>query len=63
MNSSPNWVNATYVIKDTKGNSYKSGRVLVAPQKESDNKDVFVKTSNTDLTFVVDVIGADCKEK
>ena len=62
MNSSPNWVNATYVIKDNKGNSYTSGRVLVAPQKESGAKDVFVKTSTSGLTFVVDVTGADCKK-
>lgn len=63
MNSSPNWVNATYVIKDTKGNNYASGRVLVPAQKETAAKDVFVKTSTSGLTFVVDVIGADCKEK
>lgn len=62
MNSSPNFVNATYVVKDAEGKSYSQGRVLVAPQKESEVKKVMVKTKSAKSTFVVDVVGADCKE-
>ena len=62
MNSSPNFVNATYVVKDADGISYSKGRVLVAPQKESEVKKVNVKTKSSKSTFVVDVVGADCKE-
>ncbi len=61
MNSSPNFVNATYEVVDENGNKCSHGRVLVAPQKETEKK-VTVKTRSNKSTFVVDVIGADCKE-
>ena len=63
MNSSPNFVNATYVVKDEAGKSYSQGRVLVEPQKTSQPKTIHVVTASKTSTFVVDVIGADCKEK
>lgn len=62
MNISPNYVNATYVVKDVSGKSYSQGRVLVAPQKETEKK-VTVKTNSRNSTFTVDVIGADCKKE
>ncbi|MBQ8969435.1 MAG: hypothetical protein IJ064_06865 [Bacteroidaceae bacterium] len=63
MNSSPNFVNATYVLRDTQGKTYKQARVLVVPQKSSEPINVHVTANSGKLTFVVDVIGADCKEK
>lgn len=63
MNSSPNFVNATYQVRETKGEKVlASDRVLVLPQKESNPITVKVKTKNNKSTFVVDVVGADCKE-
>jgi len=40
MNSSPNFVNVTYVVRDSNGKTYSQGRVLVEPQKESAAKTV-----------------------
>lgn len=63
MNSSPNFVNATYQVRETKGEKVlASDRVLVLPQKESNPITVKVKTKSNKSTFVVDVVGADCKE-
>ena len=63
MNSSPNFVNATYQVRETGGKTVlASDRVLVLPQKESNAITVKVKTSSSKSTFVVDVVGADCKE-
>ena len=63
MNSSPNFVNATYQVRETKGEKVlASDRVLVLPQKESNPITVKVKTTSNKSTFVVDVVGADCKE-
>ena len=61
MNSSPNYVNATYVVKDAEGNTCSKARVLFAPHKQSESIVVKVKTKSNKSTFVVDVIGADCK--
>ena len=36
MNSSDHFVNATYVVRDTAGNTYTKSRVLVEPQKKSE---------------------------
>ena len=64
MNSSPNFVNATYQVRETNSEkSLASDRVLVLPQKESNAITVKVKTKSSKSTFVVDVVGADCKEK
>ena len=62
MNSSPNYVNATYVIRDSGGKNYSSARVLVEPQKKSAPIAVKVTTRSNKSTFVVDVVGADCKK-
>lgn len=63
MNSSPNFVNVTYVVRDSNGKTYSQGRVLVEPQKESAAKTIHVKTNSKSTTFVVDVVGVDCKNK
>ena len=64
MSSSPNFVNATYQVRETGGETVlASDRVLVLPQKESNAITVKVKTKSSKSTFVVDVVGADCKEK
>lgn len=63
MNSSPNFVNATYVIRDNNNKEYSKSRVLVAPQKESETKKAIVRTNSKASTFVVDVVGADCKKE
>lgn len=60
MNSSPNYVNATYVIRDNKNKECMKARVFVEPQKEVQKKAV-VRTNSKYATFVVDIVGADCK--
>ena len=56
------FVNATYVIRDNKDNECLKGRILVAPQKETEKKAV-VCTKSSVSTFVVDVVEGDCKNE
>lgn len=63
QNSSPNFVNATYVIRDNKGKEYLKSRVLVPAQKETDPIKAVVRTDNKNSTFVVDVVEGDCKNE
>lgn len=61
MNSSPNYVNATYVIRDNNNIECLKARILVDPQKGV-VKEVVVRTKGNKATFVVDIVGADCKK-
>lgn len=63
QNSSPNFVNATYVIRDNKGKEYSKSRVLVPAQKETNPIKTVVRTDNKNSTFVVDVVEGDCKNE
>lgn len=63
MNSSPNFVNATYVVRDDEGKEYSKARVLVAPQKESQPLKAIVRRRGNNHTFVVDVVEGDCKKE
>lgn len=61
MNSSPNFVNATYVVRDDQNEEYSRARVLVSPQRTSDPIKAVVRRRGANHTFVVDVVEGDCK--